>query len=68
MNAAQRRKAYRKLPKVGSKVIFKGRECAVISRCSNQAEGSKDSVARVRLDMGNGWTAAPRLFKVQIVK
>lgn len=63
MNAAQRRKAYRKHPKAGDTVILRGIPRLVMGPCTFNSltgeERSKPSVSRVRVQMTGGSTAAP---------
>lgn len=63
MNAAQRRKAYRKLPKAGTTVVLRGVPRLVLGLCTfNSFTGeqrSKPSVSRISVQMSGGSTAAP---------
>lgn len=63
MNAAQRRKAYRKHPKAGETVILRGVPRLVLGPCTFNSytgeERAKPSVSRVRVQMSSGSTAAP---------
>lgn len=62
MNAAQRRNAYRKLPKAGGIVILRGVPRLVLGLCTFNSftgeERSKPSVNRIRVQMSGGSTAA----------
>lgn len=63
MNAAQRRKAYRKHPKAGETVVLRGVPRVVLGPCMfnnlTGEERKKASVSRVRVQMTGGSTAAP---------
>ncbi|MEX5292838.1 MULTISPECIES: hypothetical protein [Citrobacter freundii complex] len=63
MNAAQRRKAYRKHPKAGEVVVLRGVPRTVLGpymfNSFTGEERSKPSVNRVRVQMTGGSTAAP---------
>ena len=63
MNAAQRRKAYRKHPKAGETVVLRGVPRVVLGPCtfnSFTGEGrSTPSVSRIRVQMTGGSTASP---------
>ncbi|EJO3532453.1 hypothetical protein NRH68_001967 [Salmonella enterica] len=63
MNAAQRRKSYRKHPKAGETVILRGVPRLVLGPCLfnniTGEERSKPSVSRVRVQMTGGSTASP---------
>ncbi|MGP3160113.1 hypothetical protein ACTVR5_15835 [Serratia marcescens] len=68
MNAAQRRKAYRKHPKAGETIILRGVPRLVLGPCTFNSytgeERSKPSVSRVRVQMSGGSTAAPLVRKL----
>jgi len=63
MNAAQRRKAYRKLPKAGETVVLRGVSRLVLGPCTFDSftgeARSKPSVNRVSVQMTGGSTASP---------
>lgn len=68
MNAAQRRKAYRKHPKAGDTVVLRGVTRLVLGPCTLNSftgeERSKPSVHRIRVQMTGNSTAAPLVRKL----